>query len=491
LSRDTPPTADIARFDPASLQGVPWLADLLDVPPDAAWPLAMTPPHPGAVGSYGAEAELWARDELGLTLRWWQRLATRRQLEFDRSGDLCWQTILESTPRRAGKSVRLRAMALWRVEHAWLFGEQQLALHTGKDLPICKEIHRRAWRWAEVRGWTVRRQNGNEEIEADDGSRWMVRGRESVYGYDVTLGMVDEAWGVAPSVVDDGLEPAMLERSMPQLLLTSTAHRRATGLMRRRLTAALAGMGDDLSTLLLWWGAPPGTDLADESAWRAASPHWTDQRRRMIAGKLERALRGEADADADDPDPLEGFRCQYLNTWPDTAGPSGRRVAEPVVAQADWDALGTFTPTGPPAVVAVESWFGAGIAVVSAWQVGSRVGLSCKAFPDVTSAGAYAVGLGAQLVLMAGKSMEHEPALSGARWMTGTSRAAVAELRRLVDDAALTHDGSPELAQQVLGVRTMAAADGMRLVSLGRLDAIKAAVWAAGAARSAEVPAIL
>jgi hypothetical protein len=428
--------------------------------------------------------------ELGLDLRWWQKLATRRQLEYDSGGALVWQTVLESTPRRAGKSVRLRGMALWRLDHAWLFGEQQLALHTGKDLPICKEIHRQAWRWAEVRGWTVRRQNGNEEIEAPDGSRWMVRGRDSTYGYDVTLGLVDEAWGVLPGVVDEGLEPAMLERSMPQLLLTSTAHRRATALMRRRFTAALAGMGDDLDTLLLWWGAPPGTDLADESAWRAASPHWSDQRRKMIAGKLERALRGEGDPDADDPDPLEGFRCQYLNTWPEAAAPR-RRVAEPVVTAAEWDALATFRPSGPPAAVAVESWFGAGYAVVAAWQVGAGVGLTCRSFVDVASAGAYAMGLGASLAVMAGKGIATDAPLVGSQPMAGTSRAAVTEFRRLVDDRALTHDGSAELTDQVLGVRTVVAVDGMRLVSQTRLDAIKAAVWAAGSARSAaESPAI-
>lgn len=450
----------------------------------------MTPPHPAAVGSYGAEAEAWLRSELGIELRWWQRLATRRQLEHDAAGVLTWQTIIESTPRRAGKSVRLRSLALWRVDHAWLFGEEQLALHTGKDLPICKEIHRRAWPWSEQRGWTVRRQNGNEEIETGEGSRWIVRGSGSVYGYDVTLGMVDEAWGVAPEVVDDGLEPAMLERLMPQLLLTSTAHRRATALMRRRVGAALAGMGDDLSTLLMWWGVPAGADLSDEGAWRAASPHWTAQRRSMIAGKLERALRGEADPDADDPDPLEGFRCQYLNTWPE--GPAPRRApAAPLVSEEEWADLAGFVPSGPPAAVGVEAWYGAGACVVCAWPLGAgRVGVTSEAFSDLSSAGAYALAAGAGVVV-AGKSIAVDPALAGAVPVGATSRASVTELRRLLDDGALTHDGSEELTAQVLSVRTVPGAEGMRLVSQGRLDALKAAVWAATTARTAvEVPAV-
>jgi hypothetical protein len=448
----------------------------------------MSPPHPDAVGSIGAEAETWISENLGMTLRWWQRLATRRQLEVNAAGDLVWQNVLESTPRRAGKSVRLRAMALWRTAHAEAFGEQQLVLHTGKDLPICKEIHRRAWRWAEAQGWGVRRQNGNEEIEAPDGSRWMVRGRQSVYGYDVTLGMVDEAWDVEPSVVDEGLEPAMLERLQPQLLLTSTAHRRATPLMRRRFAAALDGLGEETQTLLLWWGAPAGADLTDEAAWRAASPHWTEQRRTMIAGKLDRALRGEADPDADDPDPLEGFRAQYLNVWPAAALP---RSTAPVAAvgDAEWAALGTFTPTGEPLAAGVESWFGAGVSVVLAWRLGDAVGLSAHGFDDVPTAGAFVAASGAGLVL-AGKSIANDPALAGAVPSGATSRAAVAELRRLVDDGAVFHDGAAVLADQVLSVRTVPGPEGPRLRSSGRMDAIKAAVWAAGAARTAtEVPA--
>ena len=260
--------------------------------------------------------------------------------------------------------------------------------------------------------------------------------------------------------------------------------------MRRRFTAALAGMGDDVGTLLLWWGAPPGADLSDEDGWRAASPHWTVQRRNMIAAKLERALRGEGDPDADDPDPLEGFRCQYLNVWPVAATP--RRAAPvAVVDPAEWEALSTFTPDGPPAAVAVEAWFGAGTACVAAWALGGgRVGVSATAFDSVAQAGVHALGWGAAVVL-AGKSIAADPALAGAIPVGATSRASVADLRRLLDDGALAHDGSPALTDQVLTVRTVPGVEGMRLVSQSRLDAIKAAVWAAGAARSAvETPAI-
>ena len=46
----------------------------------------------------------------------------------------------------------------------------------------------------------------------------------------------------------------MLERRVPQLVLTSTSHRKATSLMPGRLLDALTV--DDGETLVLVWGAP-------------------------------------------------------------------------------------------------------------------------------------------------------------------------------------------------------------------------------------------
>jgi hypothetical protein len=75
-----------------------------------------------------------------------------RLLEHDRFGELVWTYPLSSTPRRAGKSWLLRALALWRMAHGELLGEPQTVLFTGKDLPVCKEIHSGAWVWASARG---------------------------------------------------------------------------------------------------------------------------------------------------------------------------------------------------------------------------------------------------------------------------------------------------------------------------------------------------
>lgn len=292
-----------------------WLHDLRKVPADAAAPLAMSGPHPRAVGSYGVEYREWMRAEFRVTLRWWQELAATRRLEHDSDGALVWREVVETGPRRIGKSVNLRGGACWRCARgADLFGETQLAMLVSKDLAVGKEIHRPSWRWAETKGWNVLRLGGAQEIESKNGDRWLLRAPNAAYGYDVGYGQVDEAWGVDPMAITDGIEPALLERLSPQLHLTSTAHAKASSLMRRRLTTALRDADPDV--LLLFWGAHPEADFAAEQTWRLASPHWSEDRRALIGRKYAAALAGQDEPEFDDPDPMRGWAAQYLNVWP-------------------------------------------------------------------------------------------------------------------------------------------------------------------------------
>ena len=154
-----------------------------------------------------------------------------------------------------------------------------------------------------------------EEIETPDGSRWIIRGKTSVYGYSASLGAVDEAWKVAPEVVEDGIEPTMAERASAQLGLLSTAHRMATALVPSRREAAMAQALVPTDTLLLEWSARGDAALTDREAWRQASPHWTARRERLVASQHERALVAGPSDDPDEPDPVEAFRSQWLNVW--------------------------------------------------------------------------------------------------------------------------------------------------------------------------------
>lgn len=471
-----------------------WLSPFLDIPADAAWPRFMSSPHPSATGSYGMEATSWLESDHGLVLRWWQALALTRILEHDDAGTLVWLEVLLSTARQVGKSVLLRGLALWRLHQGGRFGEEQLVMHTGKDLPVCKEVQRPARAWARtVPGYRVREQNGNEEVSAPDGSRWLVRGKDSVYGYSVSLGMVDEAWGVLPVVVDDGLEPTMPERVSPQLLLVSTAHRLASGLMPVRRASAIASVREPGATLVLEWAAPRDADVEDRAAWRSASPHWTPARERLLEAKATRALAGEADDLADDPDPLASFRSQYLNVWPVRRAPSGHDEA--LLDPDEWEDLADLAAS-PPAkglVVALEDFYGLGAsaACVGRFDDGRLFGWgSCFANrAEAVDWAAFLVGAHPGSRVLVGASLDHDDSVTALRdsgvtvmlRTTSNTRHALPLVRQVVADGRLSHDGGVDLGQQVAQCRVTKSREGGGLSvspKSGRADLVRAFAWA-------------
>lgn len=469
-----------------------WLKPYLDVPGDAAPPLWVSGVHPDAVGSMGPAAIEWMESNVmergrPLRLRWWQKLAIVLQLQCREDGRLCWRVILESGPRRIGKSVRLRGMALWRLANGpTLFEPEQLVLHTGKDLAIVREVMRKAWSWAQpLEDWDIKRGMTEPEVSYCGVNRWVARSKDSTTGYDACLALCDEAWDVPPSSIDDDLEPTMLERESPQLVLTSTAHRRATSLMRGRILDALAS--DDGETLLLVWAMPPGSDPGSPEAWRAASPHWSEDRRRMVASKYAKALAGEADPEADDPDPMQGFIAQYGNVW--RFRERRQQRGDPITSTLTWDDLAVeggvqrWTPDG----AAIESWFGRGLSLALAWRLDDdRVLVSVSDHGELESAVDALKAAGYRGRVAMGTSLMTDPAARRLSRTKGESRtgASVNDLARLLAEDVLRHDGGAHLTQQVLAVRTLPGADGPRMVSSERADAVKAAVWAVRSARS-------
>lgn len=481
---------------------VPWLDDLLDVPADATWPRLMTVPHPRAVASLGEEFTAWAQERSGRSLRWWQRLVAVRLLEVDDQGALVWETAVLSTARQVGKSWLLRELCLWRIHQADRFGETQDVLHTGKDLAVCKEVQRPARIWAKARrdAYRVREVNGQEEIELlANGSRWMLRAKEAVYGYSVSLGCVDEAWRVRASSVDEGLTPTMAEREQPQLLLVSTAHRKATALMLGRRQVALAGLEIGDGDLLIEWSAPEGVDHDDLRAWRQASPHWSPRRERLISKRHEAMLAGDIE-DPEEPDPVESFRAQWLNQWPrKLAEPSG--PTEPLLAEGVWDSLRDpeLEADEHAAIwIAIEDDYGLGAAVACAQRLpDGRIELDGwlrgdwdSALGDVQSlAGARDVRrlmVGASLVDRLPPGMPCEP--RGAQH----TRTGLAVLRDLAMTGQVIHDaGTSELDETLALAMVREAPTGLHLLAKGPTHLVRAACWAlAEAHRRAPVPAI-
>jgi ketosteroid isomerase-like protein len=272
-----------------------------------------------------------------------------------------------------------------------------------------------------------------------------------------------------------------MERESPQLLLTSTAHRRATSLMRKRLGTALAV--DDGETLLLLWAAPATADPASPAVWRDASPHWSDDRKKMISAKYLAAVAGQEDAEADDPDPFQGFLAQYLNVW--RLGQRTIAHGNPVIEEDAWADLVTPLPDGKPAAVAVESWFSQGVSVVAAWRTDDGVVVSAEDYPDLASAAVRAAAWSAGGKVFVGASISEDPVWAKVRVTPakGTTKAAVDDLTRMLNDGVVVHDGGEHLTDQVISLRTVPGQDGPRLRSTGRADAVKALVWVVASVR--------
>lgn len=76
-----------------------------------------TPKPPGVCGSYGKYAIAWAHRNLGITVGPWQRRVITAMLRYDRNGNLIHRTVLLSTGRQNGKSVIVRVVFGWLMDH--------------------------------------------------------------------------------------------------------------------------------------------------------------------------------------------------------------------------------------------------------------------------------------------------------------------------------------------------------------------------------------
>lgn len=469
----------------------PWLDELREVPPEAVWPRLMTYPHPRAVGTYGDELVAVFTTVHRRQPRWWQRLAFARIGEHDEAGHLVWTEYLGTLSRQGGKSWALRTLALWRVLKCAERWDEQLVVHTGRDVAIVREVLKRAQSWGERNGLHVSRNNLEPGLSTEphmSGSRWIIRAKDATYGYSPGAALVDEVWDVPAGAVEDGIEPSMVEQTSPQLGLWSTAHRKATGLGKERRQAAIEQIRAPITRLLLEWSTPSTYDRGDRAGWRLASPHWSPAREAMIAKAYDKVRRGVS-LDPEEPDPIASFDAQWLNRWPAPASITLKSTDEPLLIDlervdgeprsAQWQAAldpQVMPAPGAPLFLAVEDELGSGSAaaaagmtrdgriVVGGWRFGTRQ----EAIDWCQDVGEDA----ADPLLLVGASFADDPELEGLEVPVepagaAESRTGLPMLRELVRLGRIAHDGGRDTSQAMLTARVRIGVDGAAMLLRG------------------------
>jgi hypothetical protein len=365
------------------------------------------------------------------------------------------------------------------MEGGRLFGEEQMILHTSRTLDTTLDVARPAFQRAKEHGLQAFHASGREVIVAPDGSRWSMKSEQGAYGFGASLAICDEAWDYSPATVTEGIQPTMMERLCPQLLIVSTAHRRATKLVPERRLAALAELEEPRRRLIVEWSCEARFDDDLEEAARVASPIWDRARARHVADSVTDA-RQSIEVPGEIP-PLDMWASQYLNDW-GSAKLLGRARGEPIVEPDVWENAAAVAE-GPVAVAAVEDYFGKsyGVGWVRTDPDTLDVVVGGQVVADKPSLRALLEQLDPQ-ELLAGVTLYLDAVFDGfSAQKVGSreTRPALAELRRGVAARRVFHDGSQDLADQVAQARVEHRDGGMAITS-GRSDVIRPAAWCVG-----------
>lgn len=461
-TRNSPSTGDL--FHPGALDGA---EAELELPPRV-----FTPRHPNAVGSLGPAWVAWAEANIRpaktrrpLRLRPWQRYVLERALEVDSAGELCWRTVAVSTGRQLGKSWIMIALALARMAHAERFEEQQRIVHTAAKLRQAWRIHSQVWPWAESSGYHVSRAVDSAAVTApEDGSAWLISSLAAVWGETATTVFADELWNVEPQVIEDGIEPTLLDPVQSQLWAFSAANEAATiTYPRLRVRGTARGVGDG-RTLVLEWSAPAGADRLDPAVHRASQPYWTRQRAEFMAAKSRQ----------------RGFSTEYLNIWPNLI--EGESVEESW--PKGWG--GRRGDLGSPAaglLGAVEvSLDKRSYGVAVAELVDGRPRVWTRTVGSVEDA-VRQLRQWAPAVVLCGVTLERDLVGAWRLETVGTKETgwATPDVAKWVAEGVLTHDGDAGIVDEVSWAKATMTAGGPVLSAArsdGPIPTVKAMSWA-------------
>lgn len=258
--------------------------------------------EPGS--TLGPECARFASVMLGVEFDPWQRWLADHLLELREDGSFRYRTFLLLVARQNGKTLFVRCLILWLLyTRRGLF-----VLGAAQSLALARET------WLGAVGMVLadpemsarlasrpRRSNGQECLELQNGSRYMISAatEDAGRGFSVDLLFMDElrtqrdtdAWGA--------LTKTTMARPSPLTVAASNAGSAASVVLNSLRAAALAG--SDPSVGLAEYSAPDGCALDDPEALAQANPS-------LGRGRLTL----EALANARATDPPEVYRTECL-----------------------------------------------------------------------------------------------------------------------------------------------------------------------------------
>jgi hypothetical protein len=471
-------------------------------------PRWQTPLPPSVVGSWGPEVAYWAGRELGLKLDRWQRRALNRALAVDRHDRLVHQHYLISTGRQNGKTAIVRSLIGWSLTAGetppWSRilglahdrGQARIPYEAVLDdlAPIKRRYPRGGLALTRYLG--IRSDLYGRHREYHTGSK---ESRNAIRGSSNDLGVFDEVRTQVNYETWNALEPTTTARPDPLIVGLSTAGDDRSVLLRewwergRRIidgAEPFAGFG------MTWYAADDDDEPDDPRAWRKANPALAEGRLRESAIRSSLLTLTAA-----------GFRQERLNLWAE----GGDEWLPP----GTWrDTVADQPKSGIRIVLGVETvptWRRLTITVAIVTDSGAWVGVADELDSSTTPRSSVApkdlvrildrvVGrwkVGEVAFSASAAAAPHVTAWAERRKVTAVAlnarqiRAASALFRSELVGRRLAHGPDPLLAQQARVARPsgpIGTADWYFSIrdSLGEIDALRAAAWAAWAAIAPE-----
>jgi hypothetical protein len=469
-------------------------------------PRWQTPLPPGVVGSWGPDVERYASSVLGLTLDRWQRRVLNRALATAEDGRLAHSVYLASTSRQQGKTAGVRSLIGWALTERTIPEWQSIMglAHDKKQARIpykavltdLQQIARRL----------PAAERGGLSLTQYLGIRSGMHGRRRTYDY-LSREARDSARGESHDLVlfDEvrtqrdfdtwaAIEPTMTARPDPLAFLISTAGDDRSVLLRSLFDRGLRiidGVEPPGRFGMTWYAASDDLAPNDPRAILAASPA-------IAEGRVPIGPVLESYASM----PPAQYRMERLNLWSE--------------ALDEWLPAGVWPAASRPQpaadgrrVIAVEvtpTWSRATVSVALATAEGAWVGVAAELVASRLGLGSIApeavVAMAAQV---AAELRPHSVAWVGTAaiaphldaWAELASvdavrlgareiRAASELFRGELVGGRLTHRDDPLLASQVRTARPSSPIEGGDWYlsvrqSVGDVDAIRAAAWAAWA----------